>query len=274
MLLFKRPPKPDGFDQEMGPHRKTVADLVAAGEDPVFNEKLWRKYKKPLSRTQHDKCGYCEADVSTTDHGTVEHYRPKARVSTLVADGEELDGGPHLRRRRVEPIEGGPLAKGYWWLAYEWTNWLFACKICNSIWKLDRFPLAGAPKAKSPGPGVDDRPLLLHPYGKAAPRRHFRFTAFGQIEGTSRRGRATIRTLGLEREKLRQKRGKIAHRLYDLIDQALERLLAEEEPDRSAMQAILRRGQADEDYAGMVRIIFEQEMPMSWPELETRYGSG
>ncbi len=271
MLRFKRPPKPKGFDEKMEPHRKTVADLVAAGEDPVFNEKLWQDYKKDFSDVQHDKCGFCEAYVSATDHGAVEHYRPKGCVSTLLEDGKEIHGGPQLRGRRVAPIDDGPLCDGYWWLAYEWRNWLFACRICNSSWKLDLFPLAGAPKPRSTGPGVDDRPLLLHPYGKAEPSRHLRFTDFGQIEGTSRRGRETIRTLGLYREKLRKRRQKIALRMYDLIDKALDQLDAEEEPDPMAMEEILRHGEAGENYADRVRIDFEQRMPWTRTELKERY---
>ncbi len=272
MLLFERPPKPAGFDGKMESHRKAVADLVAAGDTPAFNDQLWRDQKKHFAKVQHDKCGFCEAYVSATDHGAVEHYRPKSSVSTLVADGKEIDGGPQLRGRRVAQIDDGPLCDGYWWLAYQWTNWLFACKICNSTWKLDLFPLAGVPRSRLPGPGVDDRPLLLNPYGRAEPARHLRFTEFGQIEGTSRRGRETVRTLGLYREKLRKKRGRIALRIYDLIDQALDRLDAGEEPDPAAMQEILRHGEADHDHAGMVRIVFEQMMPWTWVELEERYG--
>ncbi len=273
MLLFKRPPKPSGFDEEMEPHRVAVAARIAAGDPPAFKDDLWQDYKNHFSDAQYDKCGFCEAYVSATDHGALEHYRPKGSVSTLLEDGREVEGGPKLRGRRVMPLEEGPLRKGYWWLAYEWTNWLFACKICNSSWKLDLFPLAGAPKPRSSGPGVDDRPLLLHPYGKADMSRHLRFTEFGQIEGLSRRGRETIRTLGLYREKLRRKREKLALRIYDLIDHALDRLDAGEEPDPSAMEEILRCGEADENYAGMVRIVFEQMMPWTWNELEERYGA-
>ncbi len=272
MLLFHRPPRPPGFDEKMEPHRKAVADLVDADQDPAFTEKVWQGYKQHFSDAQHDKCGYCEAYVSAADHGALEHYRPKGGVSTLVADGEEIGGGPRLRGRQVVPVEDGPLRDGYWWLAYEWSNWLFACKICNRTWKLSLFPLAGTPKTRSPGPGVKDRPLLLHPYGRADPRRHLRFTEFGQIEGTSRRGRATVRILGLYREKLRKKRERIASRMYDLIDQTLDRLDAGEDPDPTAMAEILRQGQADADQAGMVRIVFEQTMPMTWAELEERYG--
>jgi len=56
-----------------------------------------------------------------------------------------------------------------------------------------------------------------------------------------------------------------------LLEQALDRLLAGETPDPSAMREILSQGDADQDYAGMVRIVFERVMPMTWAELEQRY---
>ncbi len=272
MLRFKRPPKPPGFDEKMESHRKAVADLVAAGEDPSFSESVWQGYKKRFSTVQHGKCCFCEAYVHATGHGAVEHYRPKSSVSTLLAPGNEIDGTANVRGRRVKLVTTGPLRQGYWWLAYTWANWLFACTLCNSTWKKTLFPLAGAPKPRSPGPGVKDRPLLLHPYGRAQPGRHLSFDDLGQVEGTSRRGRETVRTLGLDRETLRKKRAKITGRMYQIMDQALDRLLAGEEPDPSEMRAILRKGEAEEDYAGMVRIVFEQSMPMTWAELEQRYG--
>ncbi len=273
MLRFKRPPKPRGFDEKMKPHRKAVADLVATGEPPSFNEDVWRRdYKIHFSEAQYGKCCYCEAYVHATDHGDVEHFRPKSSVSTLLAAGSEIKGTPNIRGRSVKPVTTGPLRQGYWWLAYTWTNWLFACTLCNSTWKKTLFPLAGAPKPRSPRPGVKDRPLLLHPYGRAQPCHHLSFDRLGQVQGTSPKGRETVRTLGLDRETLRQKRGKIAARMYELLDQALDRLVAGEEPDPSAMQEVLRQGEADMDYAGMVRIVFEQAMPWTWAQLEQRYG--
>jgi hypothetical protein len=47
----------------------------------------------------------------------VDHFRPKAKVA-----GDQ------------EPL-------GYWWLAYEFNNYLLSCRTCNSTYKKNKFPL-------------------------------------------------------------------------------------------------------------------------------------
>ena len=54
------------------------------------------------------KCAYCESPTDTVAHGDVEHYRPKSK---------------------------------YWWLAYCYDNYLYACQICNQVHKGDEFPV-------------------------------------------------------------------------------------------------------------------------------------
>ena len=54
-------------------------------------------------------------------YGDVEHYRPKAGYRQ---DAEDPLGRP-----------------GYYWLAYEWSNLLFCCQICNQRFKRNLFPL-------------------------------------------------------------------------------------------------------------------------------------
>jgi hypothetical protein len=71
----------------------------------------WKTAKQQLKRESHGKCAYCEAPTTSVAHGDVEHFRPKAR---------------------------------YWWLAYCYDNYLFACQICNQQYKSDNFPFSGA----------------------------------------------------------------------------------------------------------------------------------
>ncbi len=88
----------------------------------------------------------------------------------------------------------------------------------------------------------------------------------------SRTGIETIRTLGLSRESLRKPRWKIASRIYDLVDQILLQLVEGREPDASVTEEFLSHGQPEAPYAGMVRIVFDQEVPtMTWSELEKRH---
>lgn len=61
-------------------------------------------------------CAYCSADL--TESGIdVDHFRPKGNVEEDAQHG------------------------GYWWLAYEFSNYFLSCTICNQKYKRDRFPL-------------------------------------------------------------------------------------------------------------------------------------
>jgi len=61
-------------------------------------------------------CAYCGADISEAGID-VEHFRPKSNV-----EGDDAHGG-------------------YWWLAYDFTNYVLSCIPCNQRCKKDRFPL-------------------------------------------------------------------------------------------------------------------------------------
>ena len=73
-----------------------------------FNATVWKAAKAQLKRETGGKCAYCESPTDTVAHGDVEHYRPKSK---------------------------------YWWLAYCYDNYLYACQICNQVHKGDEFPV-------------------------------------------------------------------------------------------------------------------------------------
>jgi hypothetical protein len=73
----------------------------------AFDSDFWKLSKKQLKKESFGKCAYCEANTEVVAHGDVEHYRPKSI---------------------------------YWWLAYTYDNYLYACQICNQIYKSDNFP--------------------------------------------------------------------------------------------------------------------------------------
>jgi hypothetical protein len=74
----------------------------------AFKAIYWKTSKSQLKRESANKCAYCEANTSVVAHGDVEHFRPKSE---------------------------------YWWLAYTYDNYLFACQICNQTYKSDNFPI-------------------------------------------------------------------------------------------------------------------------------------
>ena len=74
----------------------------------TFDSTFWKLAKTQLKKESLGKCAYCEANTEVVAHGDVEHYRPKSV---------------------------------YWWLAYTYDNYLYACQICNQIYKSDNFPI-------------------------------------------------------------------------------------------------------------------------------------
>jgi uncharacterized protein (TIGR02646 family) len=65
-------------------------------------------------------CAYCQRQLEH-ERGAVDHFRPKR-------------GGQWVEH------------KGYWWLAYAFSNYLLSCGVCNNDCKGDRFPLAPGAK--------------------------------------------------------------------------------------------------------------------------------
>ena len=90
--------------------------------------------RKTLLKMFHGKCAYCESKITAIYNGDVEHFRPKGEIK-----------------------EANPKKPGYYWLAADWENLLFACPFCNQtntheifeggitkevvLGKLDQFPL-------------------------------------------------------------------------------------------------------------------------------------
>ncbi len=85
-------------------------------------------------------CAHCERALENS-RGDVDHFRPKK-------------GGEHA----------GHL--GYWWLAYALDNLFLTCRVCNSTYKRNLFPLEpGAPRADfgSPDAYAAEARLLVDP---------------------------------------------------------------------------------------------------------------
>jgi hypothetical protein len=151
--------------------------------------------KQELSKIYNNKCAFCETDTTAGSVLQVEHYRPKAKVT------EE------------------PAHKGYYWLAYEWTNLLYACASCNRA-KANFFPLhingirvfqpvlnAGIlDKASCKFDSsilLNEKPLLLNPEAKDfKPEKHIILGPNGNIVSVSPQGKTTIEKCKLHRPSL------------------------------------------------------------------------
>ena len=151
----------------------------------------------------YGKCAYCETKIYSGMHGDVEHFRPKGGVTDQA-------GKPIMLGDEEHP--------GYYWLAYDWTNMLPACQLCNQpstrrsqgrlIGKRDYFPVLGDVRAAAPGEEADELPLLINPAWED-PAPHFELDETGVLGAKTERGQACIDVFGLNARDLPNDRASV-----------------------------------------------------------------
>jgi len=180
------------------------------------NSGLWRRTKPCLAqingRHENDyKCWYCETrDVRFDYH--VDHFRPKSRVKN----------------------KGHPPEPGYWWLAFDCTNYRLSCAYCNSPHrgedcetrgKWDQFPLKeGSRRALEPTDNLDEEiPLLIDPTNPVDPSL-LSFADDGRVyplhgEGFAhQKAKMTIDILNLNDVRIVEARKQLSLRCRQLVD--------------------------------------------------------
>jgi hypothetical protein len=273
MQLFKRPPRARGFEKAVEQHRTTIKlffqSRVAGSTETAQFAPVWRDYKSHFAKAQRGKCGYCEMMVIGGQPGDVEHYRPKGEIWVLRDDpatwGQEKEWASTVAGRQHEVL----CDQGYWWLAYEWSNYLLSCTACNSYWKLSFFPVSDNRRKLPPRWNARETALLLDPFGSSKkPQEHLRFDDLGQIEARrdSRWGYETIRTCGLDRESLRRSRQEKARRAYKLAKDLSES--ADDHTYGQTLRDFYELGRDEYVHSGMVRAIFEELCGLSWEKLK------
>jgi hypothetical protein len=140
--------------------------LLDAGEFPSTSPALWSDVKPVYMDIQHNKCIYCERQLANRDYGTIEwdleHFRPKSTV------GAWPDANRHVGL--TYPFSTGSMYNsGYYWLAYNITNYAASCKVCNSIFKHIYFPISGTrgEVGEQPDELLAEQPFLCLPLGSS-----------------------------------------------------------------------------------------------------------
>lgn len=184
--------------------QQATADLRAALNEKERkaiikkNEKLWRdeRIRTWLLSLFHNKCWYTEAQESVSAIH-VDHYRPKNRVTDQ--DKKKYDG--------------------YWWLAFDWTNYRICGQLIN-VKKSDVFPLDEPQRAVADNPAslTFEAPSLIDPITDDARLISYEMDEDAciavPIDGADpidkKRAATTIDILGLNRlDKLNQKRADV-----------------------------------------------------------------
>ena len=171
-----------------------------------------RQFADVLAERHHGKCAFCEATARHVSHLHVEHYRPK--------------GLPAFER-----------------LAFDWSNWLSSCALCNQIkWK--HFPICG------------EVPCLLNP-ADDDPRAHVGFTGPYAV-GKTDRGEKTVSLVGLDRPALEEQR-----QMWLLtIDCLLLLVLRAEDARVDARRLLIWAMQPDAPFSSMTRDYLSEKTPI------------
>ena len=284
MLLFRRPDPPSSFTSgrratALAKERARILKEVNAGGKPKISKALWGQFKTEFAAAQLNRCGYCECNVIAGHRGDVEHFAPKNEVRQFTGrPGEEGVQIPHsasLKGRTPESFSD----LGYWWLAYDWTNYLLSCVVCNQDWKGNLFPvLEPPPRAKPPTEQTmpSERILLLNPFGPLDPAKHLKFNEDGSVEPMrgSRYGRETIRTVGLYRTALVQERFDATQRAFENVREASRQLdQGKATNNNTGYKDLHRMGKAGRPFAGVVRAIIRQQLKVTWEHLDTVFAN-
>lgn len=267
MLALNRPNKPANFDNDVS-HEKSELEYSFMNNLSFEFEDIWGKYKKEFFLSQYRKCAFCEKKLN--EYGDIEHYRPKGEIHKLSDD--ENDWGSvsitnHVKGRKTERIHNN----GYWWLAYDWNNYLMSCRICNSPFKGNLFPIENEMNRQVFNAQNNEIPLLINPFENVNISEHLKYDNLGAISkyNDSKIGFETIKTYGLYRESLRDSRSEKAEFVFRKLN-SIEKT-NDENSIYEYLEEIYTAGKINNEFAGMVRIIFEQNVGLSWLELESLF---
>jgi hypothetical protein len=104
---------------------------------------IWGDLKDDLAALYKRKCWITEEFV--TEYGCMEHFRPKGRVE-FVKDTKNAKTNKQKVLTLIQKVlptfqELEQPHGGYWWLAYDYSNYLFANQVVNTTHKQNFFPL-------------------------------------------------------------------------------------------------------------------------------------
>lgn len=191
--------------------------------------------KGELINMQHDKCCFCESKISHICYGDVEHFRPKA-------------GWRKSRRSKLS-------RPGYFWLAYSWENLFLCCQSCNQREKRNHFPIVRE-QDRCVYPATQttlEKHLFVHPCDDD-PEQHIGFRGDMPFPiRNSKKGKATITGLGLDRKSLQLRRAEKLAPLKLVYQIATGVIPAPAVDVARANELLTENSKPDSQYASAVR---------------------
>jgi hypothetical protein len=235
--------------------------LIADGQ-PYRITDYYKNQRELLFAAFSFKCAYCECSLRPGQIGDVEHFRPKGAVADVNFNKVFLDA----RRRKPHP--------GYFWLAYDVTNLLPACQLCNEAGlgggKRERFPLLDeSTRARKPGDEKHERPALINPAAED-PAPHFVLcTATGTLGLVTERAEMCDKVFNLNREDLMRER----RRAYATTRQNVKTLLNETLGDEQEYRRMIDELQRVKSGAAAYALACRQALRDSKPAIDRLFAA-
>lgn len=129
----KKPPK-EWIDKADAITKQLLAEGTIEEKHKIIDkhQKVWGEIKQFLKDLNYGKCWYSESREDYS-YMHVDHFRPKK--AAIGIDGNDYGG--------------------YWWLAFEWTNYRY-CGSIGNVNKLDKFAVYRKTKALKEDDPIDD----------------------------------------------------------------------------------------------------------------------
>jgi 5-methylcytosine-specific restriction endonuclease McrA len=146
---------------------RAYIDTLLARETQKYDstKSYWGDIKQAFIKLQSSKCAYCEKPMAEGEKSNidydVEHHRPKSGCSPWP-------DAKTKKRLKIDYVLNQGRDRGYPELAFHPFNYIVACKVCNSPYKSDYFPLLGKPNENSFDPvelNQSEEPVIPMPLG-------------------------------------------------------------------------------------------------------------
>ncbi len=224
--------------------RDKLVERVKNHEKPevtdLYKDPRMQDVYKSQTAPFYGKCVYCESHITVNHPGDIEHWRPKNSVTDETGRVIEID--TTNGKKTPHP--------GYYWLAYEWRNLLFACIDCNRpsksrtqgqlTGKRDQFPVKDF-RATKMGEESQETPILINPV-EEDPANHLEVDDTGIMIAKTDRGKMCINVFGLNiREALRDARRKYIDDTRWLIKLLIWRIESRQSDEADAMRKLAEK---------------------------------
>lgn len=221
--------------------------------------------KKILSKMQFGKCGYCDS-ILDENAPHIDHFYPKSQISKFEG-GKSIPFHPQYTGRKQTILT----INGFWWLAYDWNNYVLTCSTCNGKFKKDIFPI----KEKLKKNFLEKKkytPLIFNPFNNIKQYKYFTYTQFGLIQPVKKNNIAknTIYVYGLDRTQLSRKRKNICSEALNLIYEFIDKK-SNNKPYVNELNRLIEIGHISSEFSSVIKSIFFEITGIHWDLFEKTY---